>query len=106
MKHCCSTFNGDIITNNLEDNNIVLIQHKYYHLAVRRGMSFEMKYGPALVNSNVLRSTFTVGQMLTSQRGQKNIIISSGITNAFHTRGPYDVSNLYVHFNTSNRIFK
>lgn len=96
MQHCCSTFNGDIISMNLDDSmRPVIVNHKYYQLAVRRGMCFEIRYSPMIIDSNQRREILTISHTYASQRRAKNIIICSGATNKFQIRGPYDVANLY-----------
>lgn len=96
MQHCCSTFLGDIIGMNLDDSiRPVIINHKYYQLAVRRGMCFEIRYAPMIVDSNQRREILTIAHTYASQRKSKNIIICSGALNKFQIRGPYDVANLY-----------
>lgn len=97
MQHCCSTFIGDIIGMNLDESNTrpVVVNHKYYQLAVRRGMCFEIRYSPMIVDSNLRREILTISHTYASQRRAKNIIICSGALNKFQIRGPYDVANLY-----------
>lgn len=96
MQHCCSTFIGDIIGMNLDDSTRpVIINHKYYQLAVRRGMCFEIRYAPMIVDSNQRREILSMSHTYASQRKSKNIVICSGALNKFQIRGPYDVANLY-----------
>lgn len=96
MQHCCSTFIGDIIAMNLDDSaRPVIVNHKYYQLAVRRGMCFEIRYSPMIVDSNQRKEILTISHTYASQRRSKNIIICSGALNKFQVRGPYDVANLY-----------
>lgn len=87
---------GDIITTHFDDDNnkLLLISHKYYQLALRRGMCFELKYAPAIIDSSQLKDTLTVAHMYASQRKAKNVIISSGALGKFQIRGPYDIANL------------
>lgn len=95
--HCCSTFAGDIITRIIDDDAAsqrINVAHKYYQLALRRGLVFELKYAPAIVDSSVRRETLAIAHTYASQRKAKNVIISSGALTKFQIRGPYDIANL------------
>lgn len=106
MQHCCSTFVGDIIAMNLlDDSKAVLINHKCYQLAIRRGLCFEIQYSPAIVDSSRRREIITTAHGYASQRKSKNVIISSGAQNRFQVRGPYDLANLYPFFLVSYILF-
>lgn len=95
LQHACSTFGGDIIGMVLEDSKYCLIGHKYYQMAARRGIYFEIQYAPAIRDSNQRKDTIIVAQNLVSHRKAKNIVITSGALTAFQVRGPYDIANLY-----------
>lgn len=94
LQHACSTFAGDIIGMTLEDVKYSLIAHKYYQMAARRGMYFEIQYAPAIRDSNQRKDAIIVAQNLVSHRKAKNIVITGGALNAFEVRGPYDIANL------------
>ncbi|KAG4070823.1 hypothetical protein HA402_011049 [Bradysia odoriphaga] len=107
MQHCCSTFLGDIVGMNLDDGaRSVIVNHKYYQLAVRRGMCFEVRYSPMIIDSNQRKEILTIGHTYASQRKSKNIIICSGATNKFHVRSPYDIANLGLIFGLSEEQSK
>lgn len=94
LQHACSTFVGDIIAMVVEDSKYCLIGHKYYQMAARRGMHFEIQYAPAIRDSNQRKDTIVVAQNLVSHRKAKCIVITSGALNAFQVRSPYDIANL------------
>lgn len=99
LQHCCSTFNGDIVTRpGCPDTGggykMIHVSHKFFTLALRRGLSFEIKYGPAIVDSNQRKDMLAIGHQYASQRKSGNVIISSGATGKFLVRGPYDIANL------------
>lgn len=97
MQHACSTFNGDIIGMVHDDTTkVFLIGHKYYMMASRRGIYFEIQYAPAIRNSNQRKDIIVVSQNIVSHRKAKSIMMSGGALNAFQVRSPYDVANLYV----------
>lgn len=95
MQHACSTFTGDIIGMVFDDTTkVFLIGHKYYMMAARRGIYFEIQYAPAIRNSNQRKDIIVVAQNIVSHRKAKCIMISGGALNAFQVRSPYDVANL------------
>lgn len=96
MQHCCSTLSADIVTQSLDESSskVLIVSRKYYQLALRRGMCFELKYVPCIINSNLRKDLLAMAYMYASQRKAKNVIISSGATSKFHIRGPYDIANL------------
>lgn len=67
---------------------------KYYQMAARRRIYFEIQYAPAIRDSNQRKDTIIVAQNLVSHRKAKSIIITSGALTAFQVRGPYDIANL------------
>lgn len=97
MQYACSTFPGDIIGMMHDDSTkFFLIGHKYYLMAARRGIYFEIPYAPAIRNSNQRRDIISVAQNIVSHRKPKTIVITGGALNPFQVRSPYDVANLYV----------
>lgn len=100
LQHACQNFIGEIITYNSKTIKFRL-NRKFYYLALRRNMFFELKYSPAILDSNTRR--FTISRSLQyhlSGRG-RGVIISSEAKDRFHVRSPYDVSNLGLIFNLS-----
>lgn len=73
---------------------MIHVSHKFFTLALRRGLCFEIKYAPAIVDSNQRKDMLTIGHQYASQRKASNVIISSGATGKFLVRGPYDIANL------------
>lgn len=95
MQFACSTFTGDIIGMIYDDNTkVFLIGHKYYLMAARRGLYFEIQYAPCIRNSNQRKDMIVVAQNIVSHRKPKSIVITGGALNAFQVRSPYDVANL------------
>lgn len=105
LQHACQTFQGDIISYNT-DTIKTRINRKFYYLAVRRNMFFELKYSPAIVDSNERRATITRAQQYHMIGKSKSIIISSEATDRFHVRSPYDISSLGVIFGLSEEQAK
>lgn len=105
LQHACQTFQGDIITYNA-DTVKIRFNRKFYYLAVRRNMFFELKYSPAIVNSNDRRATITRAQQYHMIGKSKGIVISSEATDRFHVRSPYDISSLGVIFGLSEEQAK
>lgn len=100
LTHCCTTFNGDIVTFDPEGSKL-LVNRKNYQVAVKRGVFFEIKYSPVITNSNCRKDTIKLTHNYHAKGKSKSIIISSGATGVFDLRGPYDVSNLALIFGLS-----
>jgi len=77
-----------------------MVNRKAYLIAVRRGMFFEIKYSPAIADSNNRKDMIKVAQNYCTKGKSRNIIFSSGAANEFQLRGPYDVANLWVIFDS------
>ncbi|KAH8412478.1 hypothetical protein KR009_002493 [Drosophila setifemur] len=101
LTHCCTTFNGDLVTFDPVAGSRLLVNRKAYTIAVRRGMFFEIKYGPAIADSNNRKDMIKVAQNFGTKGKSKNIIFSSGAEHQFQLRGPYDVANLAYIFGLS-----
>lgn len=105
LQHACQTFQGDIIAYN-QDTIRMRLNRKFYYLAVRRNMFFELKYSPIIVDSNVRRSTITRAQQYHMVGKSKGIIISSEATERFHIRNPISISCLGLLFGISEEQAK
>jgi ribonuclease P/MRP protein subunit RPP1 len=105
LQHACQTFQGDIITYN-SDTIRIRLNRKFYYLAIRRNMFFELKYSPAIIDSNDRRATISRAQQYHMTGKSKGIIISSEATDRFHIRSPYDISGLGLIFGLSEEQAK
>lgn len=105
MQHACQIFQGDIISYNTETIKIRL-SRKFYYLAIRRNLFFEIKYSPAIIDSNQRRATITRAQQYHMIGKSKGIIISSEATDRFHVRSPYCISSLGLIFGLSEEQAK
>ncbi|GAB0094498.1 ribonuclease P protein subunit p30 [Sergentomyia squamirostris] len=105
FQHCCQIFNGDIITSS-PDEKYMKCSRKFYKFAVQRNMFFELLYSPAILDRSQRRSIIRKAHGYYSLGKSENIIISSGSTNAFQLRGPYDVANLGLIFGLSEEQSK
>ncbi|XP_001357464.2 ribonuclease P protein subunit p30 [Drosophila pseudoobscura] len=101
LTHCCTTFTGDIITFDPVAGSRLSVNRKAYQVAVRRGMFFEIKYAPAIADSNNRKDMIKMAQNYSIKGKSKNIILSSGAEHEFQLRGPYDVANLAFIFGLS-----
>lgn len=99
IQHSCQTFQGDLIT--YTEDSKTKLSRKFYYVAVKRNVFFELKYSPAIVNSNERKNTIRRGQQYHLVGKSKNIILSSGATDKFQVRSPNDVSNLGLIFGMS-----
>lgn len=105
LQHACQTFQGDIITYNI-DTIRIRFSRKFYYLAVRRNMFFEIKYSPVIMDSNVRRFTITRSQQYHMVGKSKGIIISSEALDSFQIRSPYDIAGLGLIFGLSEEQAK
>lgn len=55
----------------------------------------EICYSPAITDSTKRKNTISTSHLYHSFGKSKNIIVSSGATDYFQIRSPYDVINLY-----------
>lgn len=93
LQHACQNFQGDIITYNLETIKIRL-NRKFYYMAVRRNMFFELKYVPCCIDSSSRRATISRAQQYHMIGKSKGIIISSEAKDRFHIRNPISIACL------------
>ncbi|XP_058447661.1 ribonuclease P protein subunit p30 [Malaya genurostris] len=105
FQHACQTVNCDIISYN-NDTVRGKMSRKYYFLAVSRNIMFEIKYGPAIINSNHRKDIINRAHRYHSYGKSKNVIITSEARNRFHVRGPYDIANLGLIFGLSEEQSK
>jgi ribonuclease P/MRP protein subunit RPP1 len=100
LQHACQNFIGDIITYNTKTIRFRL-NRKFYYLALRRNMFFELKYSPAIKDSNERRLTITRSHQCHLTGRSRGIILSSAAEDRFDLRSPCDVANLGLIFNLS-----
>lgn len=105
LQHACQTFQGDIITYN-SDTVKVRLHRKFYYLAIRRNMFFEIKYSPCIIDSSERRATITRAQLYHMVGKSKGIIISSEAKDSFQIRSPYDIASLGLIFGLSEEQAK
>ncbi|KAM7352570.1 ribonuclease P protein subunit Rpp30 [Cochliomyia hominivorax] len=101
LTHCCTTFNGDIVTFDANAGSRLNVNRKAYQVAVKRGIFFEIKYSPLIADSSCRKDMIKVAHNYFVKGKSKSIIISSGATNIFELRSPYDVANLSFIFGLS-----
>ncbi|XP_036347806.1 ribonuclease P protein subunit p30-like [Rhagoletis pomonella] len=101
LTHCCTSFSGDLVTFDMETRVKLLVNRKAYQMAVKRGMFFEIKYGPATKDDCIRKDMIKLAHNYCVRGKSRNIIFSSGAKNAFELRGPYDVANLSYIFGLS-----
>lgn len=93
FQHSCQTFQGDLITYNISSIR-TRFSRKFYYMAIRRNIFFEIKYTPTILDANERRATIAKAQQYHMIGKSKGIIISSGATDRFHIRSAYDVACL------------
>lgn len=100
LQHSCQMFQGDIITYN-SDTVKIRLSRKFYYLAIRRNMFFELKYSPTIIDDNERRATITRAQQYHMIGKSRGIILTSEAKDSFHVRNPYDVACLGYIFGLS-----
>ncbi|CRK96528.1 CLUMA_CG010053, isoform A [Clunio marinus] len=105
LQHACQTFQGDIVTYNTDTIKIRL-NRKFYYLAIRRNMFFELKYSPVIVDASERRATISRAQQYHMVGKSKGILISSEAADRFNIRSPYDISSLGIIFGLSEEQAK
>ncbi|XP_069674523.1 ribonuclease P protein subunit p30 [Periplaneta americana] len=106
FQHACSTMEVDLIT--FDPNNIGVVKYnrKMYNMAVGRGISFELMYAPAIRDSTARKNIIQLAHSYHAYGKSKQIVVSSGASNPFHIRGPYDIVNLGLLFGLSEEQSK
>lgn len=105
LQHCCQTFNGDLVCFSLDKAHINF-SRKYYNLAIDRKMYFEIRYAPAIIDSNHRRDIIRRSASYHSYGKSRNIILSSGATNYIQLRSPYEVAHLGLLFGLTEEMAK
>ncbi|EAT46637.1 AAEL002232-PA [Aedes aegypti] len=105
FQHACQTMPCDIISYN-SDTVRSKMSRKFYFVAVNRNIMFEIKYAPAIVNSNDRKDIINRAHKYHSYGKSKNVIISSEARDRFQVRGPYDIANLGLIFGLSEEQSK
>lgn len=100
FQHSCQTFTCDLITYDF-DTIKIRFSRKFYYLAVRRNIFFEIKYTPVILDASERRATITKAHQCHMVGKSKGVIISSGATDRFHVRSPYDIACLGYIFGLS-----
>ncbi|GIL79327.1 hypothetical protein Vretifemale_8714 [Volvox reticuliferus] len=71
--------------------------------ALKRGIYFEICYGPALRDPNARRNLFCNAQMLVRLTRGRNILISSSARSAFEVRSPLEVAHVATLFGLTHK---
>lgn len=90
---CVGSAELDILTFDLSDRLDYNLFKVGYKVLEDKGVCVEINYGQAQLGSALRRNIICNGQNLT-EKTTKNIILSSGIDDAFRFRGPKDVTSL------------
>ncbi|RLU15007.1 hypothetical protein DMN91_012894 [Ooceraea biroi] len=92
LEFACSQLNADLITIRSPASGIKM-SRKLYRQAVGRGMWFEIQYAD-LLNQKTRVTTIYYSHLFYMYYKSRNVIISSGATNANLIRSPYDIISL------------
>lgn len=105
FQHACQSMQCDIISYNSATVRCKM-SRKFYFVAVNRNIMFEIKYAPAITNSNDRKDIINRAHKYHSYGKSKNVVISSEARNRFQIRGPYDIANLGLIFGLSEEQSK
>lgn len=94
---CVGSAQLDILTFDLTERLDYNLFKVGYKVLENKGVCVEINYGQAQLGSALRRNIICNGQNLT-EKTSKNIILSSGIDDAFRFRGPKDVKSLGILF--------
>lgn len=99
LQQACQALECDLISLDLSTRFPFYFKHKTLANALRRGVKFEICYGPGILNSDGGASRRNLisnaTQLIRATRG-RGIVISSEARRALACRGPADVVNLAV----------
>ena len=90
----CERATVDIVTLDCSQRLQFHVSRKNVQLAQGRGIRFELSYSPSLQDPSARRHLFAAARTLAPLVSGRAILLSSGASEAVHTRGPYDASNL------------
>lgn len=91
----CSSIDADIISYDPENKPNFRFNRKLYNQLVEKGFYFELLYSPAIQDSSQRKNVIAMSHLYHSYGKSRNVIVSSGATNSFLLRSPYDIVNLY-----------
>ncbi len=92
----CATLEIDLITFDFTSPKPAFfpIKHGFVRQALDRGISFELVYGPSIVDLNLRRQAILTAQNLCRVTKGKNVILTSGADSEWILRAPADAMNL------------
>ena len=99
LQQACQSIESDVISLDLSTRFYFYFKHGTMASALRRGIKFEICYGPGILNSDggaSRRNLISNATQLIRATRSRGIIISSGAKRALACRGPADVVNLAV----------
>lgn len=94
LQNACLHMDIDIIALKLHDRVPFRIKLNLVHEAVKRGIMFEVMYGPAIRDMSARRNFFANAATLVHATKGRNLIMTSGARDLFEQRAPYDVINI------------
>ncbi|XP_017883115.1 ribonuclease P protein subunit p30 [Ceratina calcarata] len=92
MQFACTQLNVDIIT--LRPSSMTFkLTKKLYDQAIERGVHFEIQYSD-LINTESRKQAIHYSHLFYTYGKSKNVVISSGASDIWTIRNPYDLINL------------
>ena len=106
FQQACQTLEIDVISLNMMERLPFFLKFPTMNAAIERGVHFEITYSPALRDPSRKKTLIAQAINLVAMAKGKNIIVSSGADNEMDFRGPYDLINLGLLFNFTEKQSK
>lgn len=90
----CTSLDCDIISLDMTTRLGFSIRPGYVNVAVQRGTTFELCYGPMIRDPGIRRNAIGNALVLARATKGKHIVLSSAATQSWQVRTPMDVVNL------------
>lgn len=88
----------DMITIDITQRASWISRKNLVQMAIEKGITFEITYSPALMDSSIRRDCFTNGRDLHRASKGKGLILSSKASKPIEIRSPFDVANMGLLF--------
>lgn len=106
FQQACQSLEIDVISLNMTERPSFYLKFPTMNAAIERGVHFEISYSPAFRDPSRKKTLIALAINLVATAKGRNIVVSSGATNEMDFRGPYDLINLGLLFNLTEKQSK
>lgn len=106
FQQACQSLEIDVISLNMTERPSFYLKFPTMNAAIERGVHFEITYSPAFRDPSRKKTLIALAINLVATAKGRNVIVSSGATNEMDFRGPYDLINLGLLFNFTEKQSK